>query len=111
MSRDGMPPRYRDGSLIDPTDLANEARLRPIGGNQYKVQLDDGTFAVNGNTDNGRMEVYVFQPDVKRLLQIEATPGNMTDTYLPAPEEVKPFTPEAVNSAFDEYGRWLGPKK
>lgn len=70
-SPDGMPPRYIDGTIIAAEDLADEARLRAIGAGQYKVQLDDGTFAVTDRVlPNGRMEVYVFEPNPEALQRL-----------------------------------------
>ncbi len=81
MSADGLPPRYIDGMVIDPTDLADEAKLRAIGQGQYKLQLDDGTFAVTGQSaQSGRLQAFIFEPDAKRVnelaVQVE-TPVNI----------------------------------
>lgn len=70
MSLTGMPPRYVDGELLDPGDLADEAKLRAIGNGQYKVQLDDGQYAVTGAVQGGRMEAFVFTPDPDKLRKI-----------------------------------------
>ena len=112
MSKDGLPPRYLDGSPIDPNDLADEARLRAVGAGEYKVQLDDGSFAVTGELGpNGRLNSYIFKPDPDKLAKIGTAPEAADDGIEPPPPEVQQSTPENVFSQFDEYGRWKGPKQ
>lgn len=116
-SEDGTPPRYVDGSLIDPSDLADEAKLRYLGSGQYKVQLDDGSFAVTGNASaNGRLDAYIFVPKADRLAEIANRDVSQDNGYAP-PEGDTYTLPEGYFGPmsnpfgnFDEYGRWTGPK-
>ena len=71
MSDSGTPPRYADGTVVDTNDIKDEVVLRSIGGGKYKVALDDGTFLTNGNmTAQGRMEWYIFVPDVAKIKKL-----------------------------------------
>lgn len=112
LSADGLPPRYVDGTLMDPTELADEAKLRAIGGGQYKLQLDDGTFAVTGNRGpNGRLDAYIFEPDAKSIAAISNRVVPADNGYEPQGDEPTGFFPPANPLGnFDEYGRWVGPK-
>ena len=114
MSPSGLPPHYVDGTLIAPADLADEAKLRAIGAGQYRIQLDDGTYAVTGGTSpNGRLEVYVFQPDEKKFAEIEKRGYSPDTDFAPPaymPEGTNIFQYENQYGNFDEAGRWTGRK-
>ena len=114
MSPSGLPPHYVDGTLIAPADLADEAKLRAIGAGQYRIQLDDGTYAVTGGTSpNGRLEVYVFQPDQKKFAEIEKRGYSPDTDFAPPaymPEGTNIFQYENQYGNFDEAGRWTGRK-
>lgn len=122
LSVTGEPPRYSNGSIIDPQDLADEARLRAIGGNKYQVLLSDNTYAITGNTAaNGRLELYIMDGNPEALTDI----ANRADA--PRVETSLPYTVPGQDGAagvpqneidrlyggalwnFDEYGRWKGP--
>lgn len=76
MSSTGKPPRYADGALVDPQDIRDEVMLRSIGGGEYKVMLDDGTYLTTGErTPEGRVQFYIFKPDVTQLQKIKARPS------------------------------------
>lgn len=73
-SSTGEPPRYLNGSIADPEDLADEAVMKPIGGGEYAIEMADGTSLITGNTDQtGRLELYRFVPDVDRLRSLAGT--------------------------------------
>lgn len=115
MSKDGTPPRYITGGLIQASDLADEAKLRAIGGGEYTIQLDDGTFATTGNpARNGRMEYYTFTPDPKKINEISkrAVIGAVRyeDGDLP-PDDTGGGIRSLMmgESEYDENGRWVGP--
>ncbi len=75
MSETGEPPRYADGTLVDPADIRNEVTLRAIGGGQYKIALDDGTLLTTGKrTPEGRMAAYIFVPDADYLKRVAVRP-------------------------------------
>lgn len=124
LSVSGEPPRYANGSVIDPRDLADEGKLRAIGNNRYQVLLSDNTFAVTGNkAANGRMELYILEGDPEALTTIAQRPTDLDSAdpltmqpagTAPAPED----TGGAVNAVpgnalwnFDENGLWKGPVK
>lgn len=108
-----LPPRYSDGTVIDPADLADEAKLRSIGGGKYKIQLADDTYAVTGEMrPGGRMEAYVFAPDAKSLQSVVTRPADVAAPVVG--ETDQPFIDRSTSNAlgqFDENGRWLGPAK
>lgn len=126
MSPDGLPPRYVNGDIIAPDDLASEAKLRAVGNGLYKVMMGDGEFAVTGEVSaNGRMNAYVFAPKEDEVKDLAAKPAPD-----PAARRVQPVArDEAVDQngvltldeqsrlremygplhQFDENGRWIGP--
>lgn len=68
MSLDGAVPAYADGSVINPTDIADEVMLRYIGDNSYNVMLDDGSMLLSSAAFSlGRNELFVFKPDLNKL--------------------------------------------
>jgi hypothetical protein len=76
MSEQNLPPRYVTGEVVDPEDIQDEATLRPIGANKYKVMLSDGSFLVTGRQGpNGRIEAYIFAPDPKEISRLASIPN------------------------------------
>lgn len=71
MSESGDPPRYADGSVVDVRDIRDEVMLRSVGGGQYKVMLEDGTFLTTGKrTSDGRWKTFILVPDAKRMKNV-----------------------------------------
>ena len=71
LSITGQPPRYQDGTVADPQDLADEAVLRAIGGGQYRVGMADGSYLTTGRPgSNGRVEAYVMSLDANAVRSI-----------------------------------------
>lgn len=87
MSKDGLPPRYGDGTIIEPDQIADEAKLRALGQDQYRVQLDDGTYLTNGRTDgNGLPMYFIFTPKEERIVALQ--------------NKAQPVEPSADNTGF-----------
>lgn len=83
MSETGDPPRYANGGIVDPRDIREEVMLRSIGGGQYKLMLDDGSFLTTGQrTPEGRMKWFIFVPDADRIRRISTRPVS-TAAYQP----------------------------
>lgn len=92
MGAQKLPPRYVTGDIMDPADIADEAKLRAIGGGQYKVMLSDGSFAVTGRlAQNGRMEAYIFAPNAKDIQSVASRPtaAVAAPTVPPGPEDYR----------------------
>jgi len=84
LSKSRTPPRYADGTVADPRDLQDEATLRAIGGGEYKVALDDGTYLVTGQPGApGRMEAFIL---------------------VPTPDNIKAVVERKTAQAIDEFG-------
>ncbi len=126
LSVDKLPPRYLNGDVIAPDDLAGEAMMRAVGNGHYKIMLGDGSFAVTGEMgQNGRLNAYVFVPTAEEIQRIGQRPvpdrtWSMTppperdelvdqDGYLSLDEQTRLREMYGPLWAFDEYGRWLGP--
>lgn len=124
LSEQKVPPRYVTGDLISPDDLADEATLRAIGGNKYKVMMSDGSFAVTGAMGpNGRLEAFIFTPTEKEIQQLNTRPvaapyagetqerGDLqnSDGVQTLDEQQRVRAQYGALYQFDEYGRWLGP--
>ena len=68
LSVQGLPPKYADGTIADPADLAGEASLRAIGGGQYKVATNDGAYLTTGRrTSSGTAEYFLLQPEARAV--------------------------------------------
>lgn len=84
MSKEGKPPRYRDGTVVNPQDVRDEAMLRAIGGGQYHVMLDDGSRLITDDfTADGRPKAFVFTPDADKLKQISSRPAAVARGQVP----------------------------
>lgn len=81
MSPQKTPPRFVNGEVATPDELAAEAKLRSVGGGMYKIMFDDGTFAITGMIGaNGRYEAYLLQPTpdtVSRVINKRADEVNV----------------------------------
>ena len=67
----GDAPAYGTGEIADASDLVYDATLRAIGGNQYTVMVEDGTFLTTGRADGGgRMELYTVRIDADVVKQV-----------------------------------------
>lgn len=66
-SVDGSPPRYSDGSMIAPDEIAREGAFRAVGGNQYMIEMANGRFALAGMNPNGTARAYLFKMDVEEV--------------------------------------------
>lgn len=113
MSPQKLPPRYVDGTLIEPKELADEAQLQAVGGGQYKLMLSDGSFAVTGQpASNGRMEAYLFQPTADAIKSVTNRPASEDAPAAEQPafqtEEDRLRAKYGVMYNYDENGRWLG---
>lgn len=85
LSLDKKPPRYVDGAVIPPRDLADEAHFKAIGNNAYQVQFADGGFAVTGEIVNGKPAAYIFIADPTEIKNIAAgTPSGFGPSNTPS---------------------------
>lgn len=66
MSRDKTIPTYMGGVPVSADDLEDEARLMPIGGGQYNLLMDDGTYVLAGET----LKPFVYVPEPGYLQEI-----------------------------------------
>ena len=78
-------PMYATGEIADPSELANEAQLRSVGGGQYKVMLDDGTFLTTGlYSTTGRLEAFLVAPTAQQIAEIAARSTTVAPGQQPA---------------------------
>ena len=86
LSVQGLPPKYADGTIADPADLAGEASLRAIGGGQYKVATNDGAYLTTGRrTSSGTAEYFLLQPEARAVQAVLSR--NEDRTVAATPEE------------------------
>jgi len=111
MSVDGNPPRFRDGSVITPAEIATEGKFRAIGGGQYQLEMAGGRMAISSMDPRGLARPYTMKIDgaeMKRITQ-RPTAQSRTDETVP-PNDNPVLQPGGVLSNFDPVtGRWLGP--
>lgn len=82
MSAQGVPPRYRDGTAVQPYDIKDEVTLQSIGGGQYRLKLSDDTLLTTGKINSaGRVEWYIFKPDAEQIKKIAARPDRTRVSY------------------------------
>lgn len=119
MSDDLMPPMYSDGTVAHPRDLADEARLIAVGGDEYHVVLDDGSYLIGEN-----FAPYTFKPEPERIKKIAARPVEIPVIDMPVVERNELVNDDGwltleeqdalrksfgVLHQFDDDGRWIGP--
>lgn len=111
MSLDGQPPRFRDGSVITPAEIATEGKFRAIGGGQYQLEMADGRMAISAMDARGLARPFTMKIDgaeMKRIVQRPTAQSRMDETVPPNENPV--LQPGGVLSNFDPVtGRWLGP--
>lgn len=87
LSVDGAPPRYADGSIITPEEIAREARFRSIGANQYRLQMADNRWAVTKvDPRTGAASLYILKADPAAIREIaqREVPAQVEETYRPS---------------------------
>lgn len=106
LSVDGAPPRFRDGTEIDPGEIAREGKFRAVGGGQYQIEMADGRLAISAVNPNGSARPYLFNADpdeIKKMLgrprampqDVPLPPGSTVrgPGILAAPQTVPPLLP------------------
>lgn len=89
VSSDGNPPRFANGQVIEPGEIAREAHFRAIGGDQYRLQMADGRFAVTGQLDDtGQARLYIMRADPKFFAEVLSRP-----VAAPAGRSLPPMAP------------------
>ena len=119
MSVDGNPPRFANGDLVKPYEIAAESRFEYVGSGQYRLRMADDKFAVVEKSMPGKPErYYLFRPDpavfkealtrnspaeqrridaIDRMQQPRAGgPPRMPPTYPNAPGSARPLAPPPV---------------
>lgn len=89
LSVDGSPPRYADGSVVTPREIAREGKFRSIGGGVYTIQMADNKQLVSRMQPNGQAVFYQMKADAPAIKAIagrgaggrfsSAPPSNATD--------------------------------
>ena len=112
MSVDGNPPRFRDGSVITPAEIASEGKFRAIGGGQYQLEMADGRLAVSQLDARGLARPFTMKiegPELKRIAQRSVSAPTRMDETVPKSDNPI-MQPGGALSNFDPVtGRWLGP--
>lgn len=75
MSKDGNPPRFQDGTAIDPHEIASEGRFEFIGGTSYRIRMADGKYAISDALPGGGFRPYVMNVEPQTVKQLLARPG------------------------------------
>lgn len=125
LSEQKLPPRYISGDVISAPDLADEARLKSIGGDKYKIMLDDGSYAITGRaSQNGRIEAFIFTPTAEDIKSVASRADSSIINGMPVTQDGTSLNNDGVLSPeeekrirqdrgalynFDEDGRWIGP--
>lgn len=89
LSKWGGPPRYIDGSLARPSEIASEGKFEWIGGNEYRVKMADNTYLLSG-MQNGRAAPYIFVGDPRTLAQYAARPKVQVPLATALPAALQP---------------------
>lgn len=78
-SKWGGPPRYADGSVVTPREIAVNGKFEAIGGGEYRIKMGDGKYALTGAYKDGSADFYVFRanPDTirTRAQQVRVEPN------------------------------------
>lgn len=93
LSKWGTPPRYQDGAVIKPSEIASQGKFEAIGGGEYRIKMDDGSYALSAAYKDGSADFYVFRGDPAHLKQMAARTGVITQSGTPALPNGRPMPP------------------
>lgn len=106
MSANGQPPRYRDGSPVQPDEIAREGKFKHVGGAAYVVMMADGkplgTVTETPGPDGkpvrqfGEYRLTITGADVKSLAQRPTLP------YVPPGPAKRASAASRQRRQFDE---------
>lgn len=96
MSAQHLPPRYLDGTVAAPDDLATEAHLNAIDGSgNYHVTMADNNVLITGRVNQGGAEAYILHLDAKSVKDVADRPVGGDDPTN-ARTAVPPTAPSMV---------------
>lgn len=91
LSEDKLPPRDADGQPVSAEDVQLEGRFEALGGNEYRIRMDDGAYLITGEPDTvGNAKVFVFVAEAEALDAIANKPiargaPTVSSTVEPSP--------------------------
>lgn len=88
LSKWGDPPRYSDGKVIEPAEIARSGQFEALGNGEYRIKMGDGKYALSAAYKDGSADFYIFRGDPQTLIGAAARPANI------AP--LKPVVPGVV---------------
>lgn len=114
MSKDGNPPRYRDGTVARAEDIAIEGKFRSIGGGEYIIEMGNGPLISAARGDRTATPYrFVANPDRIKKAATSAPPASSSTTPQSGGDgELPIMRPGGALPNFDATtGRWLGPTR
>lgn len=89
LSMSATVPRYLDGKVITPEEIARSGQFESVGKGHYKIKMGDGRYAVTAAYKDGSTDDYIFHGDPDRLLEM----ANRTPNAAPLPTPVRGVQP------------------
>ena len=116
MSKDGKPPRYIDGTVVSPEDIAIEGKFRSIGGGEYTIEMSNGKTLVSDLRADRTAVPYKFVADpdkIKRAATAPVKTGAPPQAIVPPAAAIENpiMQPGGALPNFDAQGRWTGPTR
>lgn len=96
-SKWGGAPRYADGSVISPQEIAREGKFEAIGGGEYRIKMGDGKYALIGAYKDGSSDFYIFRGDPARMREVGARTA-LGRTLPPVVPGVTPAAPRVIGN-------------
>jgi hypothetical protein len=84
LSADGNPPKYADGTVVSPREIAREGKFRSVGGGSYTIQMADSRQLVSRVGADGQAVFYQMKADPATLKGIAARGGRSASGIGPA---------------------------
>lgn len=94
-SKFGGPPRYGDGKVIDPAEIARAGRFEALGNGEYRIKMGDDKYALSAAYKDGSADFYIFRAD-PRALTAAAQRQPQIAPLPPVVPGVKPAQPRVI---------------
>lgn len=104
LSTMGGVPRYRDGRIAAPDEIARSGQFESVGKGNYRIKLADGQYAITAAYTDDSTDLYIFHGDPARLTEVAARQPNIA----PLPPVVPGVQPARPRSGPGRSGRKFG---